>query len=158
MRNNSKFIIIALLFLSLVSVFKAGAQEEEEKEEQKFEYSGSYHLVGKVPLAFKPIIQLFLGDEVSAKEKPAFYGMISLKNKIKFYLLKLAEIDGLKISFKTKSVQGISYDFSGTFARRDFFGSMQEIDESVLKGTLKKMKGGRVMASSIVSFTYDHGD
>jgi hypothetical protein len=53
--------------------------------------------------------------------KPPTYGRIRLKRKGQpDYVLRSVIVTGNNLSFKTKAVHGVSYDFTGTLTITDF--------------------------------------
>jgi hypothetical protein len=82
--------------------------------------SGTFSIHGKAPQAFANIEVLEIGgnDEYGWKANPPFYGFIRLNNTAKTdYKLLKPTIDDKNISFKTRAVAGVSYEFEGTFTR-----------------------------------------
>ncbi len=123
---------------------------------------GYFIIHGKAPRGFADIDHLNLAGsgESGAEAKPPFYGQIRPTNKAGTgYNLLKPTIEGKHISFKTKAVKGISYEFDGTLNRTDFGGEMQlAADEIVLTGTLKKLKAGKLIAQSKLAFNSELGD
>ena len=121
--------------------------------------SGTFSIHGKPPQAFANIavLQIDGDDEYGWKAKPPTYGFIRLNNKSQTdYKLMKPTIDGKNISFKTRSVGGVSYEFEGSFMRLDF-AEKDLRNQVVLSGTLKKMAGGNVAASAKLDFDYTPG-
>jgi hypothetical protein len=121
--------------------------------------SGTFSINGRAPGGFTDIFVLEIApnDKYGTKAKPPFYGFIRLKNKKQtdYKLLKPTE-KGQDISFKTKSVGGISYEFTGTFNQTDFV-EKDSRDQIVLTGNLKKMKAGKMIAEAALDFAYTPG-
>jgi len=121
--------------------------------------SGTFSIHGKAPQAFATIEVLEIGgnDEYGWKAKPPFYGFIRLNNKAQTdYKLLKPTIDDKNISFKTRAVGGVSYEFEGTFTQLDF-AEKDLRNQVVLSGTLKKMMGGKVAAEAKLDFDYTPG-
>jgi hypothetical protein len=121
--------------------------------------SGTFSIHGKPPQAFANIAVLEIGgdDEYGWKANPPFYGFIRLNNNAKTdYKLLKPTIDDKNISFKTRSVAGVSYEFAGTFTSLDF-AEKDLRNQVVLSGTLKKLTGGKVTAEAKLDFDYTPG-
>jgi|HubBroStandDraft_6_1064221.scaffolds.fasta_scaffold18025_3 hypothetical protein len=119
---------------------------------------GYFFLTGKVHAEFKPIYVLSLDGSYGLSQTPPTYGRIRLKGRAHpDYVLSNVEITGNDLTFKTKAVRGISYEFTGTLTITDFKREPRS-DETVLTGRLKKMMGGRVIAQDQVSFRWEKGD
>ena len=121
--------------------------------------SGTFSIHGKAPQAFANIEVLEIGgnDEYGWKANPPFYGFIRLNNKARTdYKLLKPTIDGNNISFKTRTVGGVSYEFEGSFSRLDF-AEKDLRNQAVLSGTLKKIVGGKTAAEAKLDFDYTPG-
>ena len=121
--------------------------------------SGTFSIHGKAPRAFANIEVIEIGgnDEYGWKANPPFYGFIRLNNKAKTdYKLLKPTIHANDLSFKTRSVGGVSYEFAGTFTQLDF-AEKDMRNQVVLSGTLKKMMGGKVTAEAKLDFDYTPG-
>ena len=121
--------------------------------------SGTFSIHGKAPQAFANIEVLEIGgnDEYGWKANPPFYGFIRLNNNAKtdFKLLK-PTIEDKNISFKTRAVGGVSYEFEGTFTQLDF-AEKDMRNQTVLSGTLKKLGAGKVAAEAKLDFDFTPG-
>ena len=121
--------------------------------------SGSFSIHDKAPQAFANIEVLEIGgdNEYGWKANPPFYGFIRLNNKARTdYKLLKPTIDDKNISFKTRAVAGVSYEFEGTFTQLDF-AEKDLRNQVVLSGTLKKMMSGKVAAEAKLDFEYTPG-
>lgn len=121
--------------------------------------SGTFSIHGKPPQAFANIAVFEIGgdDEYGWKANPPFYGFIRLNNTAQTdYKLLKPTIDGQNISFKTRAVGGVSYEFEGSFTQLDF-AEKDLRNQVVLSGTLKKMAGGKVSAEAKLDFDYTPG-
>jgi hypothetical protein len=121
--------------------------------------SGTFSIHGKAPQGFANIEVIEIGgdDEYGWKANPPFYGFIRLNNAAKTdYKLLKPIIDDKNISFKTRAVAGVSYEFEGTFTQLDF-AEKDMRNQVVLSGTLKKMVGGKVAAEAKLDFDYTPG-
>jgi hypothetical protein len=118
---------------------------------------GYFFIAGKVPAAFRNIDHLNLEGKYGRDQHPASYGRIRLKSKVLTdYVLRNAIVDGKNLSFTTRTVRGVSYEFTGTLTITDFHSEPRS-DEIVLTGTLKKMQAGKVIAEEKVGFTWENG-
>lgn len=59
--------------------------------------------------------------------------------------------EGRRFSFETNSIQGLWYEFEGEFTRP---GRYFALDEIVLRGTMKKIRKGKVIVAFTSDFTY----
>jgi hypothetical protein len=118
-----------------------------------------YYFIEKATKDFKDISEIHLAGDYGAKQKPPFYGLIRLTSKkAKDFKLNKPTMNGKSISFTTKSVNGVSYSFSGKFVRLGNFPEERPEGKVLLKGTLTKMKGKTKLASGKFSFSYSAGD
>jgi len=121
--------------------------------------SGTFSIHGKAPQAFANVEVMEIGgnDEYGWKATPPFYGFIRLNNKAQTdYKLLKPTIEDKNISFTTRVVAGVSYEFEGTFTQLDF-AEKDLRNQVVLSGTLKKMAGGKVAAEAKLDFDYTPG-
>jgi len=121
--------------------------------------SGTFSIHGKAPQGFTNIavVEIAGNDEYGWKANPPFYGFIRLKDQAQTdYKLFKPTIDDQKISFKTRTVGGVSYEFEGSFTRLDF-AEKEMWNQVVLSGTLKKLSGGKVLAQAKLDFDYTPG-
>lgn len=118
-----------------------------------------YYFIEKAPKAFADISEINLGGDVGVNDKPPFYGLIRMKAKraLDYKLLK-PTLNGKNLTFSTKSVGGVSYQFSGAFTRLGNFPDERPEAEVLLKGTLTKFRGKTKIAEAKVSFSYSAGD
>jgi hypothetical protein len=118
-----------------------------------------YYFIQNAPKSFADISEIHLAGSYGAEQTPPFHGLIRMKSKKAkdFHLLK-PTLDSANISFSTKSVNGISYAFSGTFTKLGNFSTDRPEGEVLLKGILTKLKGKTKLASAKVSFIYSAGD
>lgn len=118
-----------------------------------------YYTIDKAVKGFTDISEIHLAGSYGAEQKPPFHGLIRMKAKKAkdFHLLK-PTLDGNNLTFSTKSVNGVSYTFSGTFTRLGNFPNERPEGEVLLTGILTKLKGKTTLASAKVSFIYTAGD
>ena len=118
-----------------------------------------YYSIDHAPRAFRDISEIHLAGNYGAEQRPPMYGLIRLKRKsASDYRLMKPTLDGKMLTFKTRSVAGVHYEFSGEFTRLDDFPSTQPNGEVLLKGRLIKYSGKRRIASANLSFSYEAGD
>jgi hypothetical protein len=118
---------------------------------QSFEFDGFYVISGRPPRGFEnldPIISIG-GDPNSA------YGYVATKRGVHFKFTAISVSRG-KITFTTRSLQGISYKFDGRFLTDK--PTQAPSDEVVLEGALVKLQRGKQNASASVRLTYFPGD
>ena len=123
---------------------------------------GYFSLTGRVPAAFRNIdhLNLLIPAYVdSATPNAPDHGRIRLKGRYRTdYVLLEPTLSGNHLSFKTKAVRGVRYEFGGTLTRTNFDEPQPGADEVVLRGTLVKIKAGRTVARAVVAFTWELGD
>lgn len=123
---------------------------------------GFFIIKGTAPVGFRDIDHLNLGGsgEYGAGATPPYYGQIRLNTRAKTdFKLNKPGLNGKQFSFTTRAVRGVSYAFEGTLTRTDFDAPEQPAsDEVVLRGKLKKMKAGKVIAQADVEFNWFLGD
>lgn len=125
---------------------------------QKVEIFG-YYTIEKAPKAFFDISEIHLAGEYGEQQKPPFYGLIRLKNKsAKDFRILKPTLNGKNLTFKTNTVGGISYQFSGTFTKLENFPETQPNGEILLKGKLIKYRGKQKLAEAYVNLSYFAGD
>lgn len=118
---------------------------------------GYFFFKGWVPLAFQNIDHLNL--DIPGSGTPTYYGQIRLKAPASTdYKLLPPTLNGKHLIFKTKTVGGIRYEFDGYLTRTNFDDPQPTENEVVLRGTLKKIRYGRVVASRYVRYTWFLGD
>ena len=146
--------LVALLALSAVVIAVAARSITHTVDA-----SGTFSIHGTPPQAFANIqvIEIAGNDEYGWKATPPFYGFIRLTHRAQTdYKLFKPTIDGNKISFKTRPVGNISYEFEGTFSSLDF-AEKDMRNQVVLSGTLKKLAAGKVTAEAKLDFDYTPG-
>jgi len=143
------------LFIMILGLFSVPTFAQDTENNTDF---FGYYFIEKAPKGFSDISEIHLAGDYGESQTPPFYGLIRMKKKAaKDFQLNKPTINGKNISFTTKAVAGVSYQFSGTFTKLDNFPTNPP-DGVVLKGTLTKMKGKTKLAASKVNFTYSPGD
>jgi hypothetical protein len=125
---------------------------------------GYYFFAGSAPAGFADIDHLHLStiDEKNGEMVTVpLYGFLRMKPKGKALAVDHPLVDlslvGKKLSFHTKPEGGLSYRFSGTFAK---LGNFPESPPQgvILQGLLTKTQGGKKVAEAEVGFAYEAGD
>jgi hypothetical protein len=145
-----KALVLCLAFLLI------GFASTAARAQTKTDIFGYYELQGKIPAAFADIREIHLAGDYGAQQKPPVHGLIRLKKKsAKDFAINKPTRSGKNISFTTKAVGGISYQFTGTFVK---FPNNEQQAGIVLQGVLQKFKGKTKIAEASVKFTYEAGD
>ena len=150
MKKYTVFFLLALLIL-----FADSAVAQKAKTNDIF----GYYTIEKPTKDFADISEVHLSGNYGAKEKPPVYGLIRLKKKSAkdFQVLK-PTLNGKNLTFTTKAVGGISYQFEGAFTKLGDFPTLRPEGEILLKGKLTKYRGKTKIAEANVSFLYSAGD
>ena len=78
--------------------------------------------------------------------------------RAKDYVLVQPVLSGRNLTFTTVAENGVHYTFTGTFTRLSHFAAdPPPLDEVVLAGTLTKLRDGKQVATTPVSFGYQAG-
>jgi hypothetical protein len=145
-----KTLVFCLAFLFI------GFASTTAKAQNGNDIFGYYTIDGKVPAAFADISEIHLAGSYGAEQKPPVHGLIRLKKKTaKDFAVNKPTLNGKNISFTTKAVGGISYEFTGTFVK---FPNNEQQEGIILRGVLRKFKGKTKIAEANVGFTYEAGD
>lgn len=157
-KNNMKttiFLTIAAFFVFGFILPKTTVAQEYYVDGRE-QIEGFYTLKGNISKDFKTIDYLELRH--GREEKPTF-GIIKLKGKSgTSYKLMIPTLEDKSLSLKTKAVNGISYEFNGTFTRLNLMDTSDpDSKEVVLTGKLKKISRGKVIAEIDAQFTYYWG-
>jgi len=130
---------------------------------------GYYYLrENEAPKGFQDISELYLStvDYRDGKEvRVPLNGFIRLKPKkgkgaesaVDFPLVAPTRKDR-SLVFTTREVGGVSYRFAGTFVKLGNFPEERPEDEIILRGSLTRLRAGKVMAEGKVGFRYTGGD
>lgn len=151
-----KTILLFAAAFALVFIGSLSASAQAKKNGK--DIFGYFYFKGSVSKDFSNIREIHLAGDFGAKEKPPFYGLIRLKAQSAkdFPILKPTGA-GKNISFTTKAVGGVSYQFTGAFTRLDLEEKQIPESQVVLKGKLTKLKNGKQIAEQDASFTYFPG-
>jgi len=88
-------------------------------------------------------------DDPDAPTIPGFY--LSSKVRIDF---ERVEVIGNKVYFKTNSIGGISYEFSGISGEEVIPNSSPSTRVSFIKGKLTRLRNGEIMEQEEIKFRY----
>jgi hypothetical protein len=142
------FVCAAFLLIGF-GLTTASAQTEND-------IFGYYTIQGNAPVGFADISEIHLAGDYGAQQSPPVHGMIRLKNKTaKDFAVNKPVLNGKNITFTTKAVGGVSYEFTGTFVK---FPNNTQQAGTVLRGVLRKYRGKTKIAEANVKFSYDAGD
>jgi hypothetical protein len=157
------FLLAAAIFMLVcVGVTSSGARTQTDE----VKIYGYFSIEGKTPAAFREIemMDIELPAYVDSTKPHALpdYGRIQTSQgkraiRIDYNLLK-PTVAGKNLNFKTKAVRGVNYEFDGTLTRTNFDEPRPEYKDIVLRGTLKKLRAGKVIATSEVAYTWQLGD
>lgn len=148
-----KFTILFLFLFFSISAVSAFAQTKNNVD------IFGYYTIVKPTKDFADISMIHLGGNYGANEKPPVYGLIRLKKKsAKDFPLLKPKLNGKNITFTTKAVGGISYQFDGVFTKLGDFPSLQPNGEILLSGKLTKYNGKTRLAEANVKLSYEAGD
>ena len=146
-------------YLVCLACIAAPALRAEENALAKEPY-GYFRPVAQFAKPFAEVSELHLSGsgEYGAKANPPFLGALETKGRGRTtFPLRERNIAGLGIEFTTETVGGISYRFSGKFARADFHDGGVPPNEVVLSGTLTKLRDGKQVAAAKVAFAFEAG-
>ena len=121
--------------------------------------TGSYFPTTPLPAEFAELEHLLLAT-IDENAAPApLNGFLRPKaSRAKDYLLVQPALSGRNLTFTTAAVNGVHYTFTGAFTRLAHFAAdPPPLDEVVLTGTLTKLRDGKQVATTPVSFGYQAG-
>jgi len=125
---------------------------------QTSDITGYYFFVGKPPKAFQDVHWLSFAQVDANGHRGPLNGFIRLKTPrngkfVNFFLIR-PKLNGRVITFSTRVVRGVSYEFKGEFLK---LIKLQD-NEIVLKGLLSKFRNGRKVAEFTTRYSYYTGD
>ena len=125
---------------------------------QKNDIFGYYKPVSATA-EFRDISEIHLAGDYGEQQTPKVYGLIRMRqqNSADYDLLKPTLV-GKRLSFTTKSVDGVHYGFVGTFVKLGDFPTTRPEGQTLLKGTLTKYRGKKKIAAGTFNFIYSAGD
>lgn len=145
---------LGLLGIFLITFFSVGYSLP--KVNQEIEVTGYYYLEEKVAKPFPEILYIHLFTIDDRGKRVPLNGFIRLnKRKAADYKMEKISLQKRDLSFTTKAIRGIHYEFNGKFLTDEVDGNIEDI---VLKGNLKKFQGGKLLSESNVGLTYFTGD
>ena len=149
MKKLAFFFVAAFIGIAALPTFA---------QDLKVDIFGYYFIVENYK-EFADISEINLAGSMSDEQTPPFYGLIRLKKKsAPDYRLLKPTLEGKKLTFKTKTVKNVHYEFVGEFMRLANFPETRPEAEVLLKGTLTKYRGKIITAKKVVSFSYSGGD
>ena len=140
-----------LFYLTLLFITASFTSVKAQADNDIFGY---YFIQGRVPAAFADIGEIHLAGDYGAQQNPPVHGLIRPK-KGKDFPVNKPVLNGKNISFTTKTVGGVSYQFEGAFVK---FPNNAARRETVLQGVLRKFRGKTKIAEASVKFRYEAGD
>jgi hypothetical protein len=146
-------VVLCAALLALTNVFA----EENALEKEPYGY---FRPASKIAAAFANVAELHLsgGGEYGAQATPPYFGVLRTKGRTATdFRLRERTVSGHEIRFTTEKIGGISYRFSGNFARPNFHDGGVPVDEVMLSGTIIKLRGGKTIASAPLSFFFEAG-
>jgi hypothetical protein len=143
-------IIVSFLVLTVPAFSVAGKLPPD--------ITGYYSFVGKAPKGFEDVHWLSLATMVTRDRKSKLNGFLRLDRRFRGRLVNFdlvwPTLNDHTLTFSTKIVRGIRYQFSGQFLK---LKGLQD-NETALKGHLTKFRNGKRAAECDVSFFYFTGD
>lgn len=125
----------------------------------KLDPTGAYFAMDELPADFAELEHLSLAT-IDENAAPApLNGFLRPKDRdAKDYTLVSPKLEGEHLAFTTVDVNGVHYEFDGSFTMRDDFAANPPAsDVAVLTGTLKKVREGSAVAATPVRFHYEAG-
>jgi hypothetical protein len=120
--------------------------------------TGYYYFVGKAPRGFEDVDWFSLATVETKGREAKLNGFVRLDRRFRGRLVNFdlvnPTLDDHTLTFSTKVVRGIRYQFRGQFLKLE---NLQD-NETVLKGHLTKFRNGRTAAECDASFFYFTGD
>ena len=149
--RSTRYPALVLLALSLVGGL---ASIVFGQKSPKFDPDGTFWILGDPPDDFKD----FGGINLNAKRQRRLNRPgVDITNGIK-HRFRTLSVTRDRFTFKTVSVRGVSYSFSGRFLKGGVFAAADLDDKTpVLEGVLIKLKNGQKVAEAPLKFVYFGG-
>jgi len=186
MRPISLPVLVILLFACSPEQGEPGSQSSSseksasaqqmpgtvEAPRKSVDVSGYYLLAGDIPLWCSDIDVVELSNVETVPDSSAavgfhlravpLWGVIALKAdsgqlRTDFRLVNV-RLEEARLTFGTREVNSISYDFAGQFLRLGDFVEDWRPNEIILRGHFRKLKAGTVLGEADVAFIYSPGD
>lgn len=121
--------------------------------------TGSYFAMDKLPADFAELDHLMLATIDENAEPAPLNGFLRPKKpSVPDFKLVNPTMTGRNLTFTTAAVDGVHYEFTGTFdVLHKFAENPPEYETPVLTGTLTKHRNGNSVASTPVKFRYEAG-
>jgi hypothetical protein len=135
------------------------ASHGKESPTTQGDVTGAYFVKGSLPSDFSEIEHLSLATIDDQGNPAPLNGFIRPKRRsAQDYQLVNPKLNGKNLTFSTKTVNGVSYSFTGNFEKLDNFSANPPAsDEVILKGKLTKLLDGNMVNETDVNFTYSAG-
>ena len=135
------------------------ATQPAEVATPSHDVTGAYFAMSDLPAEFAELEHLSLATiDENAAPAPLNGFLRPIKREAKDYTLVSPKLDGRNLAFKTIAVDGVHYEFTGTFEVLDNFpANPPSYETTVLTGTLTKVRNGETVASTPVKFRYEAG-
>lgn len=121
--------------------------------------TGSYFAMEKLPAEFAELDHMLLATIDENAEPAPLNGFLRPKKpSVPDFKLVNPTMTGRNLTFTTAAVDGVHYEFTGTFdVLHKFAENPPEYETPVLTGTLTKHRNGNSVASTPVKFRYEAG-
>ena len=160
------FCLVLILFCTI-----AALTQTKRKPEPKFNPTGYFILANEVPKLFPSA--LMKGGRIQIEIRTASFEVNSdlsitpyfsippegvfKDNEIGDYKFTEINLKGFQISFKTETIEDVSYTFSGRFLKGGkYYKTMPK--GVVLKGQLARIRNGKMESQEDVGLTWEGGD
>lgn len=138
-----------LLFVLLAAVSAAAAQNNAIRG---LYITGQYHYAGELPSEMKGLFSVNLIANDSRGRKAPLTGDVVVSGQGR-YKFASAQLDGDRLTFTTRALQGVNYKFDGKILK--VRSETDSSDEPQLEGTLTKLKDGQKAGELTGRFTYE---
>jgi hypothetical protein len=145
-----KTLLFALVVLCAVTSAPALSTPEQQR---RFNPDGSFWIIGDAPKSFQDFGGINLNSHGN-RRLPSSGVNLTNGAVLKFKTISVARE---KFTFVTYVRRGVSYRFSGRFLKGGNFFSDIADEDPVLEGTLTKLSNGKVVAESMLKFSYFGG-